>query len=281
MKAVEFEQVNYRYTGETSYVLRDLSLEIEKGSFVVVLGRNGSGKSTAAKMINALLMPESGRVVVLGKATVDAEKDGTIFEIRKTAGMGFQNPDNQQIASIVEDDVVFGPENVGLPREEIGKRIEFALNATGTEEFRHAQVARLSGGQKQRVAIAGVLALRPEIVILDESTSMLDPKGRKEVTEVIRKLQRENGITVIDITHYMDEAVGADRVYVIREGELAFSGTPRELYADRDLLLACGLELPRAAEIARKLNEQGVPVGEGILTTEELTEKLCELLHTI
>ena len=195
--------------------------------------------------------------------------------------MVFQNPDNQQIASIVEDDVVFGPENVGLPREEIGKRIEFALNATGTEEFRHAQVARLSGGQKQRVAIAGVLALRPEIVILDESTSMLDPKGRKEVTEVIRKLQRENGITVIDITHYMDEAVGADRVYAIREGELAFSGTPRELYADRDLLLACGLELPRAAEIARKLNEQGVPVGEGILTTEELTEKLCELLHTI
>ncbi|MDY2880643.1 MAG: energy-coupling factor transporter ATPase [Candidatus Borkfalkiaceae bacterium] len=280
MNAIEFTNATYRYPGDDAPVLNSLSFSIRQGSFSVVLGRNGSGKSTAAKLINALILPNEGNVVVLGKDTVRAADGDLLFEIRKSAGMVFQNPDNQQIASIVEDDVVFGPENVGIPREEIAERIAFALEATGTEQFRHAQVSRLSGGQKQRVAIAGVLALRPEIVILDESTSMLDPKGRREVLDVIRKLQKEHGITVIDITHYMDEATDADEAFVLRNGELAFAGTPKELFARTDLLRACGLELPRAAELAKKLNENGVPVGDGILTTEELTEKLCELLQT-
>lgn len=280
MQAVEFKNVSFGYGEEDSRaeVLRDFSLTIEKGSFIALLGRNGSGKSTCAKLINGLLTPNSGTVTVFG---MDTAKRENLFEIRKRAGMVFQNPDNQQIASIVEDDVAFGPENIGLSREEIKERIDYALKVTGTESFRHAQVSRLSGGQKQRVAIAGAIAINPDILILDESTSMLDPKGRQEVMQVVRALNKERGMTVIDITHYMDEAVEADLVCVMGKGVILAKGTPEEVFSKKEIIKSCGLELPVSAKIAESLKEAGLPLGDGILTKESLSEKLCELLRKI
>ncbi len=280
MQAVEFKNVSFGYGEEDSRseVLRDFSLTIEKGSFIALLGRNGSGKSTCAKLINGLLTPNSGTVTVFG---MDTAKRENLFEIRKRAGMVFQNPDNQQIASIVEDDVAFGPENIGLSREEIKERIDYALKVTGTESFRHAQVSRLSGGQKQRVAIAGAIAINPDILILDESTSMLDPKGRQEVMQVVRALNKERGMTVIDITHYMDEAVEADLVCVMGKGVILAKGTPQEVFSQKEIIKSCGLELPVSAKIAEKLKEAGLPLADGILTKESLSEKLCELLRKV
>ena len=279
MNAVEFKNVYYKY-GETDnvFAVDNLTLNIEKGEFAVILGRNGSGKSTAAKLMNGLLQPFSGDVTVFGMNTKDKDK---LFEIRKRAGMVFQNPDNQMIASIVEDDVAFGPENIGLPREEIGKRIDYALKATDMESFRHSSGARLSGGQKQRIAIAGVLAVKPEVLILDESTAMLDPKGRKEVMDVVKNLNREEGITVILITHYMDEATEADRIYVMKDGSLFAEGTPKKIFSEREKLNSVGLEVPKAAYLAEELRRVGVPVGKDILTREELSESLCKLLRKI
>jgi len=279
MNAVEFKNVYYKY-GETDnvFAVDNLTLNIEKGEFAVILGRNGSGKSTAAKLMNGLLQPFSGDVTVFGMNTKDKDK---LFEIRKRAGMVFQNPDNQMIASIVEDDVAFGPENIGLPREEIGKRIDYALKATDMESFRHSSGARLSGGQKQRIAIAGVLAVKPEVLILDESTAMLDPKGRKEVMDVVKNLNREEGITVILITHYMDEATDADRIYVMKDGSLFAEGTPKKIFSEREKLNSVGLEVPKAAYLAEGLRRVGVPVGKDILTREELSESLCKLLRKI
>ena len=279
MNAVEFKNVYYKY-GETDnvFAVDNLTLNIEKGEFAVILGRNGSGKSTAAKLMNGLLQPFSGDVTVFGMNTKDKDK---LFEIRKRAGMVFQNPDNQMIASIVEDDVAFGPENIGLPREEIGKRIDYALKATDMESFRHSSGARLSGGQKQRIAIAGVLAVKPEVLILDESTAMLDPKGRKEVMDVVKNLNREEGITVILITHYMDEATEADRIYVMKDGSLFAEGTPKKIFSEREKLNSVGLEVPKAAYLAEGLRRVGVPVGKDILTREELSESLCKLLRKI
>lgn len=280
MQAVEFKNVSFGYGEEDSRseVLRDFSLTIEKGSFIALLGRNGSGKSTCAKLINGLLTPNSGTVTVFG---MDTAKRENLFEIRKRAGMVFQNPDNQQIASIVEDDVAFGPENIGLSREEIKERIDYALKVTGTESFRHAQVSRLSGGQKQRVAIAGAIAINPDILILDESTSMLDPKGRQEVMQVVRALNKERGMTVVDITHYMDEAVEADLVCVMGKGVILAKGTPQEVFSQKEIIKSCGLELPVSAKIAEKLKEAGLPLADGILTKESLSEKLCELLRKV
>ncbi|HBF86811.1 MAG TPA: energy-coupling factor transporter ATPase [Clostridiales bacterium] len=286
MYAIEFENVCFSYSGtdvndnltKTEEVLSDLCMKVEKGAFVALLGRNGSGKSTCAKLINGLLVPTSGKVTVLGMDTQDKK---SLFEIRKKAGMVFQNPDNQQVASIVEDDVAFGPENIGMPREEMKKRIDYALKVTGTEEFRKAQASRLSGGQKQRVAIAGAIAINPEILILDESTSMLDPKGRREVMSVIRTLNREEGMTVIDITHYMDEAAEADAIYVLNEGKIAKTGTPEEVFSDSETLERCGLELPRAALIAKKLKEAGLPIDGVNLDKGGLSEKLCELFRKV
>ncbi|MBE5741693.1 MAG: energy-coupling factor transporter ATPase [Clostridiales bacterium] len=282
MQAVEFTNVSFGYgDGETSSsreVLKDFNLTIEKGEFIALLGRNGSGKSTCAKLINGLLTPSEGEVKVFGMSTKDKSN---LFEIRKRAGMVFQNPDNQQIASIVEDDIAFGPENIGLPREQIKERIEYALKVTDTEKFRDAQVSRLSGGQKQRVAIAGAIAINPDILILDESTSMLDPKGRKEVMEVVRTLNKEKGMTVIDITHYMDEAVEADRVCVMGDGVIMATGTPKQIFANGEVLAKCGLELPVSAKIAQKLRENGLPIPDGILSKEELSKILCELLRKI
>jgi len=282
MQAIEFTNVSFEYGGSENEkrheVLKNFNLTIEKGSFVALLGRNGSGKSTCAKLVNGLLTPTEGTVKVFG---MDTSEKSNLFEIRKRAGMVFQNPDNQQIASIVEDDIAFGPENIGLPREEIKKRIDYALKVTDTEKFRDAQVSRLSGGQKQRVAIAGAIAISPDILILDEPTSMLDPKCRKEVMEVVRTLNREKGMTVIDITHYMDEAAEADEVCVMGDGVIMAKGTPKEIFAQKEVLKRCGLELPVAAKIADELRLAGVPIPEGILMKEDLSKALCELLRKI
>ena len=276
MEAVRFENAifSYRDDGKDPAV-NGVSLTIEEGEFVAVLGRNGSGKSTLAKLVNALLVPSSGKVFVCGMDTSDEK---LAFEIRKSAGMVFQNPDNQTVASIVEDDVAFGPENIGLPREEIGKRIEFALDAVGMQAFRHSAPARLSGGQKQRIAIAGVLAILPKIMILDESTAMLDPKGRREVMEVIKKLNRERGMTVILITHFMDEALQADRAIVMHRGEAVMDGAPEEIFARSDELEMYNLTLPRAAYVCKKLQNAGMPV-KNAFTAEELAEAICASLQ--
>ena len=280
MQAVEFTNVSFSYGENESRkeVLKNFTLSIKQGSFVALLGRNGSGKSTCARLINGLLTPSEGTVKVFD---LETSKKSNLFEIRKRAGMVFQNPDNQQIASIVEDDVAFGPENIGLAREEIARRIDYALKVTDTEALRHQEVARLSGGQKQRVAIAGAIALGPDILILDEATSMLDPKGRKEVMEVVRSLNREKGLTVIDITHYMDEAVEADEVCVMGDGVILAQGTPQDVFAKRDIIKKCGLELPVSARIADELIARGLPLPQGILKKEDLSEKLCELLRKI
>ena len=285
MQAIEFQNVGFSYVSgdengrtDKTEVLKGLDFTVEKGSFVALLGRNGSGKSTLARLVNGLLKPTTGKVFVFGMDTSDKKN---LFEIRKKAGMVFQNPDNQQIASIVEDDIAFGPENIGMKREEIGAAIDFALKATDMEKYRHAEAAKLSGGQKQRVAIAGAIAISPEILILDESTSMLDPKGRKEVMAVARMLNKEKAMTVIDITHYMDEAAEADYVYVLDGGKIRIQGKPEEVFARKTELRECGLELPRPALIAEKLRMAGVPLSSGILNAEALSEELCKSLANI
>jgi len=274
MNAIEIKHLSFKYGNEDKLVIDDLSMTVRKGSFVAVLGRNASGKSTLAKLINGLIAPLSGEITVCG---LDGKVAENSFEIRKRCGIVFQNPDNQAVATIVEDDVAFGPENVGVGREEIAERIEFALSATGTEKFRSSQISKLSGGQKQRVAIAGVLALKPEILILDESTSMLDPRGRNEVMGVVKKLNEE-GMTVLVITHYMDEVYAADEVFVMHEGRIIGSGTPEKIFADEKTLEKAGLELPTPAKIAKRLNSLGVAVGTP-LTKEGLRNDLCALLR--
>ena len=273
MNALEISKLNFSY--EQIPVLRDVSLTVKRGEFVCLLGRNGSGKSTLARLVNGLLTPSSGEIKVFG---LDSTKKENLFEIRKKAGMVFQNPDNQMVASIVEDDLAFGPENVGVEREEIGERISYALKAVGMEEFRHSTPSRLSGGQKQRIAIAGVLALKPDILILDESTAMLDPKGRSEVMSVVKKLNKEEGLTVIDITHYMDEAVDADRIVVLSDGRVVMQGAPSEVFARARELEVYGLNVPKATYIAQKLREKGLPIAGEIFDGEDLINKLCELL---
>lgn len=276
MKAVSFENVKFSYREEEGeFAVNGVTLSVEEGEFVAVLGRNGSGKSTLAKMINALLVPTEGTVTVFG---LDTSEQKNTFEIRKSAGMVFQNPDNQTVASIVEDDVAFGPENIGVPREEIGKRIDFALDAVGMQAFRQATPSRLSGGQKQRIAIAGVLAVMPKIMILDESTAMLDPKGRREVMDVVKKLNKERGMTVILITHFMDEALEAGRAVVMHRGEIVMDGTPEEIFSRADELESYNLTLPRAAYISKKLAEGGMPV-KGAFNAEELAEEICGSLR--
>ena len=276
-----FDYLKYDEDGnvqDTQRAVNDVNLDIEAGDFVAVLGHNGSGKSTLAKQMNALLIPSEGTMWV---DDMDTAKEPELWKIRQRAGMVFQNPDNQQIASIVEDDIAFGPENIGMKREEIGAAIDFALKATDMEKYRHAEAAKLSGGQKQRVAIAGAIAIGPEILILDESTSMLDPKGRKEVMAVARMLNKEKGMTVIDITHYMDEAAEADYVYVLDGGKIRIQGKPEEVFARKTELRECGLELPRPALIAEKLRMAGVPLSSGILNAEALSEELCKSLANI
>ena len=269
---ISMKNVSFSYD-KKHMAIKDVSLSVEEGEYIAVIGHNGSGKSTLAKLLNGLIKPDGGNITVDGLSFADKK---SVFEIRKRVGVVFQNPDNQLVASIVEDDVAFGPENLGIDRKEIGERIDFALNAVGMQDFRTASPTRLSGGQKQRIAIAGVLALKPKILILDESTAMLDPRGRKEVLSVVKKLNKENKVTVIAITHYMEEIVDADRVFVLDGGNVVKTGTPKQIFAARAELKALGLEIPLAAYIAEKLREKGVPVGN-VLTDDELAEALCKL----
>lgn len=278
MTAISIKNVKYVYNPKTEdelEALKGVSLDIEEGEFVALVGHNGSGKSTLAKMLNGLMLPSEGSVEVYGNLTADDDK---VFDIRKSVGIVFQNPDNQMIASIVEDDVAFGPENIGVPREEIIKRVDWALSVVDMLEYRTATPFKMSGGQKQRIAIAGVLALLPKILVLDESTAMLDPKGRKEVMDTILKLNKKENITVVHITHHMEEVVCADKVVVMNDGRIERVGTPKEIFSDIDLLNRCKLELPLARQIANKLSGEGLDLGDDILTEEELEDKLCQLL---
>jgi len=275
LQPVVFENVQFLYGGDDrAKALNGASFCVEQGSFTAILGRNGSGKSTAAKIMNALLTPAEGKVSVFG---MDASNEKNKFPIRKRAGMVFQNPDNQTVATIVEDDIAFGPENLGVPREEIGKRIMEALSAVDMQAFRHATVSRLSGGQKQRVAIAGVLALAPDLLILDESTAMLDPVGRREVLATAKRLNKEKNITVVLITHFMEEAAEADTVIVMDGGKAVLQGAPKEVFIQRETLRALGIDLPRPMLLAEELRKQGVPVSQTVMTKEELAEELCRL----
>lgn len=273
--AVVFENVKFSYPGfEGTYAVNGVSLTVKRGEFLSVIGHNGSGKSTLARLTNGLLEADAGKITVLG---LDVSEGKNPVEIRKHVGIVFQNPDNQMVASIVEDDVAFGPENIGIDREEIGKRIDWALKAVGMEEYRHSTPTRLSGGQKQRIAVAGVLAVKPEIIILDESTAMLDPKGRREVIEVVRRLNREEGITVILITHFTDEALLADRTVVMNRGEIVLSGTPEEIFKSGDKLEIYNLCLPRITEITGKLNSAGMNL-KNVLRPEALAEEITEAM---
>ena len=274
---IEIENLSYDYrNGEGESIargVRDINLSVKRGEFCVLLGHNGSGKSTLAKLLNGFLLPDAGSVKING---LDTRDESLVYEIRSKIGMVFQNPDNQMVASIIEDDLAFGPENLGVPREEIEERITWALETVNMSEHRHRSPTKLSGGQKQRIAIAGVLSMLPEILVLDESTAMLDPKGRAEVLETASRLNKEKGMTVILITHYMDEAINADKVIVLNEGELLLSGTPREVFNARDVIKRSSLELPVASAVAVKLKDIGFDVGFA-LTDEELVENICKL----
>ena len=251
-----------------------IDLDIEAGDFIAILGHNGSGKSTLAKHMNAILQPTEGSLWVKGMDTSD---DDRLWDIRQSAGMVFQNPDNQIIGSIVEEDVGFGPENIGVPTDEIWKRVFESLEAVDMMSYRHHSPNKLSGGQKQRVAIAGVMAMRPECIVLDEPTEMLDPNGRKEVIQTVTELNRTAGVTVILITHYMDEVIHADKVYVMDDGHIVMNGTPREIFTQVDRLKELRLDVPQATELAYELKKAGVPIESGILTIEELEKAVAAL----
>ena len=261
---------------EVNRAIDGVDVDIKKGDFVAVLGHNGSGKSTLAKHVNGLLLPTEGTVWVGDMDTRDEEH---IWDVRKTAGMVFQNPDNQIIGNIVEEDVGFGPENIGVPTEEIWKRVEESLKAVGMTAYRLQSPNKLSGGQKQRVATAGVMAMKPECIILDEPTAMLDPNGRKEVIRTIHELNRAEGITVLLITHYMEEAIEADRIIVMDDGRIVMDGQPREIFSRVKELKSHGLDVPQVTELAWELKEAGMPLTDGILSREELVEQLVPLLR--
>ena len=260
---------------EVKRALDHVNLEIEEGSFVAVLGHNGSGKSTLAKQINGILLPTEGTIWVSEMDTADEER---LWDVRKTAGMVFQNPDNQIIGNVVEEDVGFGPENIGVPTEEIRKRVDQSLQAVGMTMYRKKSPNRLSGGQKQRVAIAGVMAMKPKCIVLDEPTAMLDPNGRQEVIRTVRALNQAEGITVILITHYMEEVIDADRVIVMDDGRIVMDGTPREIFSQVETLNRYRLDVPQVTELAWELKKRGVELPDGILRKEELMEALLPLL---
>lgn len=270
-----FDYLKYDDDGnvqDTQRAVDDVNLDIEAGEFVAILGHNGSGKSTLAKHMNALLLPSEGTLWV---GNMDTSKEPELWKIRKKAGMVFQNPDNQIIGTIVEEDVGFGPENMGLPTEKIWKRVDESLKKTGMTAYRHHSPNKLSGGQKQRVAIAGVMAMHPQCIVLDEPTAMLDPNGRKEVLEAVRELNRQENVTVILITHYMEEVIHADRVYVMDSGRVVMQGTPREIFSQVETLKRYRLDVPQVTLLAHELRESGVDIPEGILTAEELVNALC------
>jgi energy-coupling factor transport system ATP-binding protein len=279
---LQAEKVSYDYavfdengaeTGKTRAVDR-VDLKVRKGEFVAILGHNGSGKSTLARHVNALFLPTEGDMFVEGMNTKDDDK---LWDIRKKAGMVFQNPDNQIIASIVEEDVAFGPENLGFAPPKIVENVNAGLASVHMDEYRNASPNKLSGGQKQRVAVAGILAMEPDCIILDEPTAMLDPSGRREVMETINYLNREKGITILYITHHMDEAAKADRIVVMDRGSVVLSGSPREVFSQVDRMKELGLDVPQATELAWRLRKHGIAVRADVMTMEEMTEELCRL----
>ena len=276
---IQTQDLHFSYTtaeGVSPVVLDGVNLEIEEGSFVAVLGHNGSGKSTLAKHMNAILLPSGGKVFVSGMDTAD---DNLLLDIRRTVGMVFQNPDNQIVANVVEEDVAFAPENLGIPPAEIRRRVDDALKAVGMYEFREHAPHLLSGGQKQRVAIAGVIAMRPRCIVLDEPTAMLDPVGRKEVMDTVKQLNRRAGVTVVLITHHMDEAAQADRLVVMAGGHVVADGTPKEVFADVEDLKAVGLTVPETVELCYELRQEGLALPLDALSDEECAQALYRLLE--
>lgn len=276
-KDLVFEYVRKDEDGNIESVNKavdQVNIDVKQGEFVAILGHNGSGKSTLARHINALLLPTEGAVYVSHMDTSDENK---LWDIRQQAGMVFQNPDNQIIGAIVEEDVGFGPENLGVPTEDIWKRVEKALTDVGMTAYKDFSPNKLSGGQKQRVAIAGILAMKPKCIIMDEPTAMLDPNGRKEVIDTVMELNKKENVTVILITHYMDEAVKADKIFVMDKGKVVTEGTPKEIFYDVEKIKSLKLDVPQATELAYELIQNGIPLPKGILTSEELVEELCRL----
>lgn len=259
---------------ETNRAIDNVNIDVKQGQFIAILGHNGSGKSTLAKHINALLLPTEGAVYVNDMDTADEKK---LWDIRQNAGMIFQNPDNQIVGSVVEEDVGFGPENLGVPTDEIWERVGKALEAVGMTAYRDYSPNKLSGGQKQRVAIAGVVAMKPKCIIMDEPTAMLDPSGRREVINTAMELNKKENVTIILITHYMEEAVNADKVFVMDKGKIVMEGTPREVFSQVERMQSLRLDVPPATELAYKLSEAGIPIPEGILTSKELVDAICQL----
>lgn len=281
---IETRDLKFSYDdGDTTdkkqnYALRGVSTVIERGEYVAVVGRNGSGKSTFAKLLNLVLEPNSGDILINGKSVCGDLTDEEIIELRRSVGMVFQNPDNQIVATIVEEDVAFGPENIGIPSAEIRARVDDALAAVGMPEFAHFEPHRLSGGQKQRVAIAGIIAMMPDCMIFDESTAMLDPIGRAEVLETMEKMVRERGITVLNITHHMSEAARADRIIVMDNGQIIADGTPGKIFADAELIKKAGLELTQSAELMHKLSMAGLKISDISITVSDAVDKICEVI---
>ena len=284
---IRTEGLGFVYEDDDSSVKReaipaldDVNISIARGEYVAVLGHNGSGKSTFAKLLNLILTPTVGKIFIDGQdVTTEDFSEDDVFDIRKKIGMVFQNPDNQLVATVVEEDVAFGPENLGLPREEIRRRVTDSLCLVDMQEYTHHAPHKLSGGQKQRVAIAGIIAMKPKVIIFDESTAMLDPMGRREVVGIMERLNREEGITVINITHYMEEAARADRVIVINDGKVALDGTAREVFARTDELHSMGLESPQSVELLAELRAVGLEVDSDVLTAEECEEAIAKLLE--
>jgi len=267
--------VCYQYAQGSELALKDINLTIDKGEFVAIIGPNGSGKSTLAKLFNGIFIPTQGEIYIDGLNTAGKED---IWKVRQRAGMVFQNPDNQIVATVVEEDVAFGPENLGVPPAEIRRRVKQALEAVELSGFAQKAPHLLSGGQKQRVAIAGILAMKPQCILMDEPTAMLDPAGRKEVMTTVKKLNREEGKTIVLITHFMDEAVQADRVVVMEKGHVVMEGTPRKVFAKVDRLKSIGLDVPQVTELAHQLIGSGIEIRPDILTLEEMVDCLCQLL---
>lgn len=276
-KKLVFEYIRRDEEGNVEAINRavnEVDVDIKQGDFVAILGHNGSGKSTLAKHMNAILQPTEGDIWIDGQDTKDINK---LWEIRKTAGMVFQNPDNQIIGTVVEEDVGFGPENIGIPTPEIWERVEKGLKAVNMLSFRKHSPNKLSGGQKQRVAIAGIVAMQPKCIVLDEPTAMLDPNGRKEVIDTITRLNKEEGVTVILITHYMEEVIGADKVYVMDQGSVVMEGSPKEVFTRVEELKQYRLDVPQVTLLAEELKESGLALSDGILTIDELVDEICQL----
>ena len=275
---ISFKNVTFKYRPESSVVLDDITSEIYEGEFVAVLGYNGSGKSTMAKLMNGILLPTTGDVIVDG---INTKNEDNLLQIRKNVGMVFQNPDNQIVATIVEEDIAFAPENLGLPQKEIEKRVTDAIEAVGLNKHRFDAPYKLSGGQKQRVAIAGVLAMEPRCIVLDEPTAMLDPVGRQLVMNVVKRINKEKGITIVLITHFMEEAALADRIIVLSDGKIALSGTPHEVFGNYKKMIDLGLDVPVSTRLALALQQKGFPIDSNIISPDEFITSLSDALEVV